>query len=154
MPTTFVRMQSTLCEAQAMEKLMLELDAHLLMVRPEWFVVRSGSRRRAPRLPASGARAAPLARGPPPAGLSPQRLFGAGRRPVPFSKPFCCSLLRTFASTQSGDVRRSAPVSQSLALGYDCFVYDYASRNRKRGVPRALWCGAHRRARHSRTFRQ
>lgn len=33
-PSTFVRMQSTLCEAQAMEKFMLELDANLLMARP------------------------------------------------------------------------------------------------------------------------
>jgi hypothetical protein len=38
-PTTFVRIQSTLCEAQAMEKLMLELDAHLLMVRSGLYVV-------------------------------------------------------------------------------------------------------------------
>jgi hypothetical protein len=35
---------------------------------------------------------------------------------------FCCSSL------------------QALALGHDCFVVDYASRNKKRGVPRALWC--------------
>ena len=29
----------------------------------------------------------------------------------------------------------------SLALGYDCFVVDYASRNKTRAVPRALWYG-------------
>jgi hypothetical protein len=60
LPYSFVRLQSSLCEAQAMEKLCLELDANLLT---------------------------------------------------------------------------------SLALGHDCFVIDYASRNKKRGVPRALWYG-------------
>jgi hypothetical protein len=25
--------------------------------------------------------------------------------------------------------------------GYNCMVYDYGSRNKKRGVPRALWYG-------------
>ena len=25
--------------------------------------------------------------------------------------------------------------------GYNCIVYDYGSRNKKRGVPRALWYG-------------
>jgi len=59
-PFTFVRLQSSLCEAQAMETLCAELDTHLLV---------------------------------------------------------------------------------SLALGHDCFVVDYASRNKKRGVPRALWYG-------------
>lgn len=57
---SFVRLQSSLCESQAMEKLCLELDANLMT---------------------------------------------------------------------------------SLALGHDCFVIDYASRNKKRGVPRALWYG-------------
>jgi hypothetical protein len=32
------------------------------------------------------------------------------------------------------------PLPQALALGQDCFVIDYASRAKKRGVPRALWC--------------
>ena len=59
LPYSFVRLQSSLCEAQAMEKLVLELDANLLV---------------------------------------------------------------------------------ALSLGHDCFVIDYASRNKKRGVPRALWC--------------
>jgi hypothetical protein len=59
-PFTFCRLQSSLCESQAMEQLVGELDSHLLM---------------------------------------------------------------------------------SLALGHPCFVVDYASRNRKRGVPRALWYG-------------
>lgn len=56
----FVRIQSTLCEAGDMEKMMLELDANLLV---------------------------------------------------------------------------------SLALGYSCVVYDFGSRDKKRGVPRALWYG-------------
>ena len=60
LPYSFVRLQSSLCESQAMEKLCLELDANLLA---------------------------------------------------------------------------------SLALGHDCFVIDYASRNKTRAVPRALWCG-------------
>ena len=34
LPFSFVRLQSSLCEAQAMEKLCLELDANLLVVRP------------------------------------------------------------------------------------------------------------------------
>ena len=29
----------------------------------------------------------------------------------------------------------------SAALGYSCVVYDYGSRDKKRGVPRALWYG-------------
>ena len=29
----------------------------------------------------------------------------------------------------------------SLALGYSCVVYDFGSRDKKRGVPRALWYG-------------
>lgn len=29
----------------------------------------------------------------------------------------------------------------SLALGYSCVVYDYGSRDKKRGVPRSLWYG-------------
>jgi hypothetical protein len=36
------------------------------------------------------------------------------------------------------------PLPQALALGQDCFVIDYASRAKKRGVPRALWCAASR----------
>lgn len=56
----FVRIQSTLCEAGDMEKMMLELDANLLV---------------------------------------------------------------------------------SLALGHSCVVYDFGSRDKKRGVPRALWYG-------------
>ena len=66
LPYSFVRLQSSLCESQALEKLCLELDANLLT---------------------------------------------------------------------------------SLALGYDCFVVDYASRNKTRAVPRALWCGARARRR-------
>ncbi len=60
LPFAFVRLQSSLCESQAMETLCAELDTNLLL---------------------------------------------------------------------------------SLALGHDCYVIDYASRNRKRGVPRALWYG-------------
>jgi hypothetical protein len=33
LPFSFVRLQSSLCEAQAMEKLCLELDANLLVAR-------------------------------------------------------------------------------------------------------------------------
>eukprot|EP00899_Mesostigma_viride_P016720 jgi/Mesvir1/25049/Mv04487-RA.1 len=29
----------------------------------------------------------------------------------------------------------------SLALGHTCFIYDYGSRNKKRGVPRSIWYG-------------
>jgi len=60
LPFTFCRLQSSLCESQAMEALVAEADTHLLF---------------------------------------------------------------------------------SLACGHACFVLDYASRNKKRGVPRALWYG-------------
>jgi hypothetical protein len=47
---------------------------------------------------------------------------------------------------EAGDMEKvlcelDANLLVSLALGYSCVVYDFGSRDKKRGVPRALWYG-------------
>ncbi len=62
---------------------------------------------------------------------------GAGRQPADGAHTRTLATQRCDADAW---VLLPCRLAQSLALGHDCFVIDYASRNKKRGVPRALWC--------------